>query len=319
MVNLKTRLSRLQSHDDSGFSSNASGRFVNKNGTPNVRRAGLSNPLQKYSWYHTLLDLPSWQFILLLICGYILANIFFALVYYSIGIEHLTGIDESSLFNEFTDVFFFSSQTFTTVGYGRIAPVGFLASMVATFEAFLGLLGFAIATGLFYGRFSRPRAYLKFSKVALIVPFEGETALLFRMAPFKNNLLTDAQVILTCAIEVPDDHSETKSKFFTLKTQLSQINTLSLNWTVVHKIDESSPFFELTKENFKMMNVEIFVHLRAFDEVFSNTVVQRTSYASKEKEIIFAQKFNKMYAASKSKKTTVLNLDLIDSYTPYSI
>lgn len=319
MANLKSRLSHLQSRDDTGFSSNASGRFIHKNGTPNVKRAGLANPLQKYSWYHTMLDLPSWQFIFLLVFGYILANIFFALVYYSIGIEHLTGIDKSSPVNEFMDVFFFSSQTFTTVGYGRIAPVGFLASLVATFEAFLGLLGFAIATGLFYGRFSRPRAFLKFSKIALIVPFEGSSALMFRMAPYKNNLLTDAQVILTCAIEVQEDYGETKIKFFTLRTQLSQINTLSLNWTVVHKIDESSPFFELTKEKFELMDVEIFVHLRAFDEVFSNTVVHRTSYASKEKEIIFGHKFNKMYTPSKNQKTTVLNLDLIDSYTPYSL
>lgn len=319
MANLRSRLSRLDSRDDTGFSSNASGRFVHKNGTPNVRRAGLRNPLQKYSWYHTMLDLPSWQFLLLLSFAYILANLFFALVYYSIGIEHLSGIDKSTLVNEFTDVFFFSSQTFTTVGYGRIAPVGFMASLVATFEAFLGLLGFAIATGLFYGRFSRPRAFLKFSKMALIVPYEGSSALMFRMAPFKNNLLTDAQVILTCAIEVIDDQGEKESKFFTLRTQLSKINTLSLNWTVVHKIDESSPFFELTKENFQTMDVEIFVHLRAFDEVYSNTVVQRTSYASAENEIIFAQKFNKMYAPSKHQKTTVLNLDLIDSYTHYTI
>ena len=319
MATLKSRLSHLESRDDTGFSSNASGRFIHKDGTPNVRRAGLSNPLQKYSWYHTMLDLPSWKFILLLITGYIIANIFFALLYYAIGIEHLTGIDESTPFNEFTDVFFFSSQTFTTVGYGRIAPVGFLASMLATFEAFLGLLGFAIATGLFYGRFSRPRAYLKFSKIALIVPFEGSSALMFRMAPFKNNLLTDAQVILTCAIEDADENGELKSKFFTLRTQINKINTLSLNWTVVHKIDESSPFFELTKGNFETMDVEIFVHIRAFDEVFSNTVVQRTSYSSHHKEIIFAQKFNMMYAPSKSQKTTILNLDLIDSYTPYSI
>lgn len=319
MAILKSRLSHLESRDDTGFSSNASGRFIHKDGKPNVRRAGLSNPLQKYSWYHTMLDLPSWKFILLLITGYIIANIFFALLYYAIGIEHLTGIDESTPFNEFTDVFFFSSQTFTTVGYGRIAPVGFLASMLATFEAFLGLLGFAIATGLFYGRFSRPRAYLKFSKIALIVPFEGSSALMFRMAPFKNNLLTDAQVILTCAIEDADEKGELKSKFFTLRTQINKINTLSLNWTVVHKIDESSPFFELTKENFETMDVEIFAHIRAFDEVFSNTVVQRTSYSSHHKEIIFAQKFNMMYAPSKGQKTTILNLDLIDSYTPYSI
>lgn len=270
MAKTRGRLSHLKSRDDSGFSSNATGRFINKNGVPNIKRSGLANPLEKYSWYHTLLDLPSWKFLLFLVLGYILANIFFALVYYMIGIEHLTGIDKSTTVNEFTDVFFFSSQTFTTVGYGRIAPVGFLASLVATFEAFLGLLGFAIATGLFYGRFSRPRAFLKFSKIALIVPFEGTTALMLRMAPYKNNLLTDAQIILNCAIEVNDNEGKAESKFFVLETQLSKINTLALNWTVVHKIDENSPFFELTKDDFSKMNIEIFAQL-FFDPLMAHT------------------------------------------------
>lgn len=316
MAKIANRFSRLKSREDSGFSSNATGRFVNKNGAPNIKRTGLSNPLEKYSWYHTLLDLPSWKFIFFLVSGYILANLFFASVYYVIGIEHLTGIDKSTPLHEFNDVFFFSSQTFTTVGYGRIAPVGFLASLVATFEAFLGLLGFAIATGLFYGRFSRPRAFLKFSSIALIVPFKGGTALMFRITPFKNNLLTDAQIILTCAIEDQTEEGNSKSKFFTLDTQLNTINSLSLNWTVVHVIDENSPFSDLGEDHFSEMDIEIFAQVRAFDEVFSNTVVQRTSYASIENEIVFGEKFNMMYAPSKDQKTTVLNLGLIDSYIP---
>lgn len=316
MAKTPNRFSRLKSRDDSGFSSSASGRFVNKNGAPNVRRTGLSNPLDKYSWYHTLLDLPTWKFIMFLVLGYIVINILFAFIYYSIGISHLTGIDKSNPVNEFTDVFFFSSQTFTTVGYGRIAPVGFLASLVATFEAFIGLLSFAIATGLFYGRFSRPRAFLKFSKIALIVPFEETTALMFRMAPYKNNLLTDAQIILTCAVEDVDENGRSYNKFFNLETVMSKISALSLNWTVVHKIDENSPFFELTPEMINTTSIEIFAHLRAFDEVFSNTVVQRTSYATNEREIIFAEKFKMMYAPSKDQKSTVLDLSLIDAYIP---
>jgi inward rectifier potassium channel len=315
MAKTSNTFSRLKPREDSGFSSSATGRFVNKNGSPNVRRTGFSNPLEKYSWYHTLLDLHSWKFIFFLVLGYILANIFFASVYYLIGVEHLTGIDRSTPLNEFTDVFFFSSQTFTTVGYGRIAPVGFLASLVATFEAFLGLLGFAIATGLFYGRFSRPRAFLKFSTIALVVPFEEATALMFRLAPYKNNLLTDAQVILTCAIKDQEENGKPRSKFYTLETQLSTINTLALNWTIVHKIDQNSPFFKLTEENFSSMDIEVFAHIRAFDEVFSNTVVQRTSYSSREKELIFGKKFNMMYAPSKDQKSTVLDLDLIDDYS----
>ena len=301
---------RQKNTDNSGFGDNASGRFINKDGLPNVRRKGV-NMFNRFSWYHTMLELSTFNFLSYLVVAYVVVNLFFALIYYLIGVEHLTGIDKSDPVNEFIDVFFFSSQTFTTVGYGRIAPVGFLASLVATFEAFLGLLTFAIATGLFYGRFSRPRAYLKFSDIALIAPFKDKTALMFRLAPYKNNSLTDAEVTVSAAIEVIEN-SVKKSNFYTLKTRLSRINTLALNWTIVHEIDEDSPFFGFSDEDFKKTDIEIIVHVRAFDEVFSNTVVQRTSYISEE--IIYGAKFVPMYYPDQENLSTILNLDKINHY-----
>lgn len=301
---------KQENAENSGFGSRASGRFINKDGLPNVRRKGV-NVFNRLSWYHTMLNLSSFRFIAYLVIMYILINLIFAFIYYLIGVEHLTGIDKSDPMNEFIDVFFFSSQTFTTVGYGRIAPIGFAASLVATFEAFLGLLTFAIATGLFYGRFSRPRAYLRFSDIAVIAPFQESTALMFRLAPYKNNALTDADVTLSTAIEI-NEEGTTKSNFYRLETQLSKINTLALNWTVVHKIDESSPFFGFLADDFKNTNIEIIVHVRAFDEVFSNTVVQRSSYVSQE--IIYGAKFSPMYYPDQEKDSTVLDLDKINEY-----
>lgn len=301
---------RQNNTENSGFGSNASGRFINKDGLPNVRRTGV-NVFNRLSWYHTMLNLSTFRFLSYLLISYILVNLAFAMIYYLIGVQHLTGIDKSDPVNEFIDVFFFSSQTFTTVGYGRIAPVGFLASLVATFEAFLGLLTFAIATGLFYGRFSRPRAYLRFSDIAVIAPFKQSTALMFRLAPYKNNALTDADVIVSAAIEVIEDGVR-KSNFYRLETQLSKINTLALNWTVVHKIDENSPFYGFSEDDFKNTDIELIIQVRAFDEVFSNTVVQRSSYVTGE--IIYGAKFIPMYYPDKGHQSTVLDLDKINEY-----
>ncbi|MBP2617442.1 ion channel [Chryseobacterium jejuense] len=301
---------RQKNTENSGFGSNASGRFINKDGLPNVKRTGV-NVFNSLSWYHTMLNLSSFRFISYLVIAYILINLVFAMIYYLIGVGHLTGIDKSDPLNEFIDVFFFSSQTFTTVGYGRIAPVGFLASLVATFEAFLGLLTFAIATGLFYGRFSRPRAYLRFSDIAVIAPFEEGRALMFRLAPYKNNALTDADVIVSTAIEVIENDVP-KSNFYRLETQLGKINTLALNWTVVHKINESSPFYGFSEDDFKSTDIEIIVQIRAFDEVFSNTVVQRSSYVTGE--IVYGAKFVTMYYPDKNNLATVLDLDKINEY-----
>lgn len=305
----KFSFSRLKPTKDTGFGDNFSGRFINKDGYPNIKKKGI-NILNRYSWYHTMLDLKRWQFIGLLVGSYIIVNFMFALIYYLIGIEHLTGIDKSNFANEFTDVFFFSSQTFTTVGYGRIAPVGFLASLVATFEAFLGLLAFAIATGLFYGRFSRPRAFLKFSDVALISAYKQKSALMFRMAPFKNTSLTDASITVLASFEMTEN-GETKSSFYTLKLEVTKITSLILNWTIVHYIDEDSPFYSLTAEDIKNIDIEIIVHVKAFDSIFSSDVVQRTSYTSDE--IIYGAKFEKMYGPDETNRFTILNLDLINS------
>lgn len=301
---------RQKNTENSGFGSNASGRFINRDGLPNVQRRGV-NVFNRLSWYHTMLNLSSFRFISYLVIAYILINLIFAMIYYLIGVQHLTGIDKSDPLNEFIDVFFFSSQTFTTVGYGRIAPVGFVASLVATFEAFLGLLTFAIATGLFYGRFSRPRAYLRFSDIALIAPFQDAAALMFRLAPYKNNALTDADVIVSVAIEVIENDVP-KSNFYRLETQLSKINTLALNWTVVHKIDENSPFYGFSEDDFKNTDIEIIVQVRAFDEVFSNTVVQRSSYVSGE--IVYGARFVPMYYPNKENLATILDLDKINEY-----
>ncbi len=297
---------RQKSRDDSGFSAMGSERFIRKDGSTNVQMKG-GNILTRTSWYHTMLGLSSVRFIVYLVLGYIAINILFAFIYQLIGIEHLSGIDSSTPLNELVDVFFFSSQTFTTVGYGRIAPVGFLASLVSTFEAFLGLLAFAIATGLFYGRFSRPQAFIKFSENALIAPFQEGTALMFRLAPYKNNSLTNAEVILTVAIE-----TDQENKFYTLETQLKKISNLALNWTVVHVINKDSPFYGLTDQDFRTTDIEVIVQLSAFDDVFSNTVVQRTSYISPE--IVYGAKFLPMFTIAKDGSTTVMDIDKLNAF-----
>ena len=96
---------KIKEEKDSGFSTIVSGRFTNKDGRYNVKRKGV-NILNRYSWYHTFLLLPRFKFIGVLVIAYLIANLIFASIYYAIGIEHLTGIDKSSLVQEFVDVFF---------------------------------------------------------------------------------------------------------------------------------------------------------------------------------------------------------------------
>ncbi len=312
MASIK-RSRNLQSEINTGFganSSNSAGRFYNRRGGANVIKKGV-NILDRYSWYHTMLAMPRTKFLLLIFSIYIFINLVFAGIYYAIGIEHLTGVNSGSTMKSFSEVFFFSTQTFTTVGYGRISPTGFLTSAVATLEAFLGLLSFAIATGLFYGRFSRPQAFLKFSRHALISPYKDGIALMFRMSPFKNNTLSEAEVKLTGAMQIEED-GKRMNKFYPLSLEISKINALTLSWTVVHPIDEKSPLYNLNADDMKDVHMEILVFVKAFDEVFSNTVMTRTSYLADE--IIWGAKFKIMYYQSGDKTRTILDLDMINDY-----
>jgi len=229
------RFRNMRSEDNTGFgnSSNNSGRFFDRRtGGANVHKKGVSL-LNRYSWYHTMLGMPRGKFLSLLLLIYVSVNLVFAGIYYLIGVEHLAGIERSHNLKEFSEVFFFSTQTFTTVGYGRISPTGFLTSAISTFEAFIGLLSFAIATGLFYGRFSRPQAFLKFSDTALVAPYKDGSALMFRMTPFKNNLLSEAEVKLTLAMRV-EENGKIVNKFFTLPVEIDKLNSFSLSWTLDH-------------------------------------------------------------------------------------
>jgi inward rectifier potassium channel len=310
---LLRKLRNLKPEINTGFGTNSNstgGRFINKDGKPNVIKKGVGI-LDRYSWYHTLLGMKLWKFGLLLFSIYIGINIVFAGIYYLIGIHHLNGVNAGSSVKNFTEVFFFSAQTFTTVGYGRISPVGFAASAVSTLEAFVGLLSFALATGLFYGRFARPQAFLKFSNNALIAPYRNGTAFMFRLAPYKNNNLSDVEVKVTLAIST-EENGKLTDKFFDLELEFSKINGLSLSWTIVHPIDDKSPFYGLNKSDIANTDMEIMVYLKAFDSVFSNNVVTRTSYISSE--IVWGAKFRMMFHPDDDKSKTILTIDKLNEF-----
>ncbi|MGV3460601.1 MAG: ion channel [Flavobacterium sp.] len=299
--------------DTTGFGTNPSnygGRFINKDGSANIEKRGMPF-FSRVSWYHTMLNMPAWKFILILLGFYAVVNLIFALLYYAIGVEHLNGIDVSgSEWLKFGKAYFFSAQTFTTVGYGHISPKGFLTSALAAAEALTGLLSFAIATGLFYGRFSRPRAYLIFSENALISPFRDGYALMLRTAPHKNTNLIDAEARMTLGMNVTENGIPV-NKFYNLPLQIDKIGSLSLSWTIVHPIDEKSPLFGFSANDFAEIDGEVIVYVKAFDDLFSNTVGVSTSYTFSE--IVYGAKFEMMYTENDDNTKTIVHLDRINA------
>ncbi len=318
MALLRKINSTAKTEINTGFGVNASdygGRFLNKDGKANLEKRGIGF-LEKISWYHSLLALSRWKFFSIIFIFFIVINIFFAVIYNIIGIEHLGGLVAFTPFQKFAEAFFFSCQTFTTVGYGRINPVGYLTSTIASFEALLGLLSFALATGLLYGRFAKPKAYLRFSENALIAPFQNITALMFRVAPYKNTTLLDAEAKVNLAMTIEED-GKMVNKFFPLTLEFSTLNALTLNWTLVHPINESSPLYKFKEEDFVNTKGELLVFIKAFDDMFSSTVVARTSYIFNE--VIYGAKFKPMFKTSSDNKRTLLYLDKLNSFDAIDI
>lgn len=299
---------------DTGFGTNASnygGRSVNKDGTLNVRREGVDG-FTKLSIFQAMLTMPLWKFIAVILAFYFGLSLAFAGIYFFIGIDQLQGLMDGSGWKHFKEVFYFSTQTFTTVGYGRVNPVGDAANIVSSIEALTGFLSFAIATGLIYGRFAKPNSYIVFSHNALISPFHGHTGLMFRLVQYKDkHALTDVEIIINLGMVVHEDGKQTY-KFYRLDLERSKIDSLAMNWTIVHPIDEKSPLYGFTEEDMKNADLELYVLVRGFDEVFSSVVQKRTSYTYHE--ILFHKKFLPMYHESEDGRTTILELHKLNDF-----
>ncbi|GEO11275.1 ion channel [Segetibacter aerophilus] len=301
-----------KSNPDTGFGVEANrlgGRFVNKDGSFNLRKDGLSL-LKRLSIYSYLMDLSALAFLGIILAFFIAINTLFTSLYVLAGLDELQGYITSTEWGKIKETFFFSTETFTTVGYGRINPIGEFAHVVSAIESLAGWLSFALVTGLLYGRFTRPKAYLAFSENALIGPYKGGLGLMFRMVPYKiNHHLTDARVVVNIAfMEMEDDKQQ--FKFYQLNLERSRIDTLNMNWTVVHPIDEESPLLNFNEEDMHRSDLELYVQVTGFDHIFSNMVMQRTSYTYKE--VIWGAKFKPMYHESPDGKTTVLELDKLN-------
>ena len=259
-------------------------RFLGANGNVNVKRSGLG--FKNIDIFHWLITTSLFNLVVLIITSYIGVNLVFAVIYFFIGAHHFGGIDAVLPLQQFIELFFFSAQTITTLGYGHIYPTGNAASIAAAIESLLGLLTFALATGVLYGRFSRPKAHLIYSKNLLISPFKDSKAFMFRIANSKQYELIEAEASITVSI----DNLETKKRdFLNLKLEISRINFLALSWTIVHPANEESPLFGLTKKDLEERDVEFIILIKAISDTNSQTVYSRNSY--KAHEIIENVKF----------------------------
>ena len=279
-------------------------RALNKDGTFNVRKQNVPF-LEQLNIFHSLVSMSWMKFLAVLAFGYFTINIVFASLYLIIGTENLTGIHGTTPAEQFMEAFFFSAQTITTLGYGQVAPLNLAANMVAASESLLGLLLFALATGLMYGRFSKPIATIKYSSIAVIAPYQETNGFMCRVVNPKNNQLLEVEVSITLSLK--RDTSDLRD-FHSLELERSKVVFFPTMWTIVHPITESSPLYRLSATEVLMKDAEFIVMIKAFDESFSQTVYSRSSY--KAQELKWGEKFT--YLSKREGSGVAVDVSRID-------
>lgn len=285
-------------------------RVINNDGSFNVVKEGVSFSLKDA--YQHLVTMKAWQFFLLILSGYFFMNAVFAIGYLIIGVENLSGIESNGFLEDFWTAYFFSTQTFTTVGYGAISPNGVAASMLASIEAMVGLLCFSVATGLVYGRFAKPSTRFRFSDEAIIAPYgDGGKALMFRLANERSNLVMHLKANVMLSLLNDDGNGSRTRKYYQLDLEIDSIIFFPLNWTIVHPITENSPFANLSKKDLKQLGAEILVQIKGYDETFAHDVHVRNSYTWNE--IVWDASFKPAYHVDDDGKV-ILRVDELSSY-----
>jgi len=279
-------------------------RLVNRDGTFNVMRSGLSF-WTSLSLYHILLNASWRRFLALVALVFVLTNVFFAIAYLACGTSALEGSDAGIYGNMFLRAFFFSAQTFSTIGYGNITPRGVGANIVVTCESFVGILYVALATGLIFARFSRPTARIIFSRKAVVGPYRGITAFMFRVTNARKSSMSDLEASLVFA-RFENVSGRLLRQFYPLKLERDKVVFFPLSWTIVHPITEESPLYGIDNEAFAKSEGEILAVLKGIDETSSQTVHTRSSY--KANEIVWNARFGDIY--DRSADTGLLTVDI---------
>jgi inward rectifier potassium channel len=283
-------------------------RTINPDGSYNMVRI---NSLERWEIFHWLINASWTHFWIGVVLYYAIVNLIFATIYFLIGADHFNGVSDGSSFSQFTQLLFFSVQTYTTVGYGNVSPASFSAGLASSVEAFFGLMSFAIATGTLYGRFSKPTAKLKYSVNAIFAPFKDVKGLQFMVANTRSSNLMELEATVNFSL-LEDTENGVVRKFYPLELEISKIAMLPTSWKVNHIIDQNSPLYELNDATLKEREAEVFILIRAFDDTFSQMIYSRHSYTSHD--FIWGAKFNSPFHVNEEGKL-VMNIDKVGEYT----
>jgi inward rectifier potassium channel len=281
-------------------------RLLNEDGSFNIQREGSG----KVNVFKTLINMSWPKFFGYFIILYVTINFGFALLYLAGGEGSIQNLSEGNLFVKLEELFYFSVQTFTTVGYGKLNPISTYANILATFNAFSGLMFFALVTGLFFSKFSTPIDHIRYSKNIIIDNYKGSHALMMRIVNELDNHIMNLNARITMSW-INNENEDPRRKFAQLPLEIDSIYLFPLNWTLVHKIDERSPLYGKSKEDLMNTKAEFIIMIHGYDRTYSKEIHSGSSYVCKD--LIYGAHFNTMYESKNNQN--ILHIDQIDDLT----
>jgi inward rectifier potassium channel len=236
--------------------------------------------------YHWMLRLRWHQFCIFIFGIYLAVNLIFSILYY-LGKPCIVGMAS------FSDAFFFSVETFATVGYGHFYPGTLYGHVVSTLEIMVGMFGMAVVTGLIFIRFSRPTARILFSKRLVISSFDGQPALMLRVANLRHEAMAEAEFRIMFIRDELIKEGEIMRRFYPLHLQFDRLIAFPVALTIRHIIDEHSPLFGQSQADLEKSDARLSASIVCIDTVIPAPVQSQRQYTWRD--IHFDHRFVEIY------------------------
>lgn len=251
-------------------------QFMDNRGNIKIRRIG--GPSRDIGdVYHVLLGLPWWAILIVMAVCFCFISYVFAVLYW-LGGDCIQGARAGHVI----DYFYFSVQTLATIGYGGMTPRGDYANALVCVEAFIGMICFAVMTGLIFSKFSIPHSRVIFSHQATVSNKDGRPALTFRLANARGNQVIETRVNLTMIRIETTAEGETLRRLHRLPLAASETPVFALTFTGTHYIDEGSPLHGLKAADLEASKTEFVVTVMGTDATIGQAVHARHSYSYNE-------------------------------------
>lgn len=224
--------------------------------------------------YHWMLTLRWPGFSLLIFAIYVGVNLLFGGAYW-LKPDCLGGMTSGDWGNDF----FFSVETLATVGYGHLYPATVYGHVVATVEIITGMFGMAIITGLIFIRFSRPIARVVFSDSLVLAPFDGQPALMWRVANLRDEAMAEAEFRFVLMRDEPTLEGEAFRRFYPLRLQFDRLSLFPAVLTIRHIIDATSPLHGQSPADWERQDCRFSASVVCVDTVIPAAVQSHQGYS----------------------------------------